>query len=215
MPTGRHPFRERSVTLIELSNAFFRQILRMTNSQRLAAVRDHLRRWLGEHACEKASECGVVDRPKPLGPQQAGSEQAENEQAENAEPASLGQIDVAASETAVAEDDSANRDRAPEISRESILIRDGFYAGRTFIASNGSDSFSATWFMEPDELKIRDPQGNVMAVFQGDEIVATPIAMDESADQETISIPMLPAAQTTPSQTDRHDQGDGQIHKAA
>ncbi|KAA5540269.1 hypothetical protein FYK55_21830 [Roseiconus nitratireducens] len=63
--------------------------------------------------------------------------------------------------------DSPGADAAGIVS-ESILIRDGFYAGRTFVGQN----HRATWFMEPDELKIHGSDGAVVAVFRGDEIVA-------------------------------------------
>ncbi|MEO1530153.1 MAG: hypothetical protein AAFX06_32540 [Planctomycetota bacterium] len=52
---------------------------------------------------------------------------------------------------------------------ESILIADGFFAGRTF----RSGSVRAEWFMESEQLKIRGAGGEVIAVFQGDEIGST------------------------------------------
>ena len=203
----------------------------MTNSQRLAAVRDHLRRWLCEHTSPTISECGDIEQPEP---EQFGPEQFGPEQPENADEEPDGQREVVESATTEIEengssecDDASPADvsspeisaETPEISSESILIRDGFYAGRTFEASAGGDLFRATWFMEPDELKIRDPQGNVLVVFQGDEIVATPltvpIATDDPADRETVSLPMLPAAEKTPPAKDDHFDGEGQITKAA
>ena len=43
---------------------------------------------------------------------------------------------------------------------ESLLIQGGFFCGRRFSA----DGFSAVWFVEENELKIYDPQGQVLQV---------------------------------------------------
>jgi len=52
------------------------------------------------------------------------------------------------------------------IVRESILIRNEFYCGRQFHSAN----HRAVWFIEEDQLKIYDPQGQVVASLSGDEI---------------------------------------------
>ena len=57
-------------------------------------------------------------------------------------------------------------DEADQGISESILIRDGFFAGRTF----RQGPIRADWFMESDQLKIRGVDGQVVAAFQGDEI---------------------------------------------
>lgn len=106
----------------------------MTNSQRLATVRSHLRWWLAQNA--------------------------------------VGQNAGATTESEA-------------ILSESILIVDGFYAGRTFEAA----SHRATWFMEPDELKIHDQNSSVAAVFQGDQITADhPVVQHEPV---TVHEPVL------------------------
>lgn len=67
---------------------------------------------------------------------------------------------------------------------ESILIVDGFYAGRTFHGSG----YRATWFMEPDELKIHVIGGGVVAVFQGDaicEVRPEPVVCDVESELES------------------------------
>ena len=114
---------------------------------------------------------------------------------------------VPATETS---DDSVVAGDRIEIRSESILIREGFYVGRTFeiqVSSrcNGSENpsleqFRATWFMEQDELKIRSGEGTIIAVFVGDEIVCdeTQTQPDqpsievaaEKVNEETISIPL-------------------------
>lgn len=118
----------------------------MTNSQRLATVRSHLRWWLGRNAAEEVSS-----------------------------PA-----DVA--------DESLD-----PIVAESILIVDGFYAGRTF----ESASHRATWFMEPDELKVHGTDGTVQAVFRGEEIVAEhpaePIQVEIAAEIQEEALPDDPS----------------------
>jgi hypothetical protein len=49
---------------------------------------------------------------------------------------------------------------------EAMLIRDGFFCGRRFRLND----FQAVWFMEEDELKIRDSGGGVLALLTGDQI---------------------------------------------
>ncbi|MCO8123590.1 hypothetical protein NHH03_17730 [Stieleria sp. TO1_6] len=105
---------------------------------------------------------------------------------------------------------------------ESILIRDGFYSGRTFDAT----THRATWFMEPDELKIQGPDGDVVAVFRGEEIIAAAPQTapqtaqrnenedDSAIDDGPVSIPMIAAAdvevetQSDAQTQDAHDDDD-------
>ena len=183
----------------------------MTNSQRLAAVRDHLRRWLSEQVGRQTSVSGVEEA---LEPETLDPEPQESGQSEDSGESSMGQQEGAVSPTTAPKTDLLTTVNPPEINSESILIRDGFYAGRTFEATVGGESVRATWFLEPDELKIRGPQGNVLAVFGGNEIVATP-ATDKPSDQEIISIPIAPAAKTTSPAADGDNGSDGGITKAA
>jgi len=53
-----------------------------------------------------------------------------------------------------------------EPASEAMLIRDGFFCGRRFRFKN----FHAVWFLEEDELKIRDHAGTVLAILTGAEI---------------------------------------------
>lgn len=168
----------------------------MTNSQRLATVRDHLRRWLQEQVVQEGLETDATgDTPDS----QASTEP---------QPAA-------------------------KIAAESILIRDGFYAGRTFDAIAGEQAYRATWFMEPDELKIHDAAGTVAAVFSGDEIQSVLVEeLAEESDvtdsdentQGPISIPMPIADESVPGESlpgeslparDGQSDEDDQISKAA
>lgn len=49
---------------------------------------------------------------------------------------------------------------------EATLIRDGFFCGRRF----RFPLHQAVWFVEEDEVKIRDLQGNVLATLRSEEI---------------------------------------------
>jgi hypothetical protein len=49
---------------------------------------------------------------------------------------------------------------------EAMLIRDGFFCGRRFRFTN----YHAVWFLEEDELKIRDAQGSVLVLLGASEI---------------------------------------------
>lgn len=53
-----------------------------------------------------------------------------------------------------------------EAASEAMLIRDGFFCGRRFRFTN----YQAVWFLEEDELKIRDDEGNVQALLSANEI---------------------------------------------
>jgi hypothetical protein len=50
--------------------------------------------------------------------------------------------------------------------RESILIRDDFFCGRRFYTAD----HHAVWFIEQDELKIYDTDGDLLCVLAGCEI---------------------------------------------
>ena len=62
---------------------------------------------------------------------------------------------------------SANADSEDSlIVRESMLIRDEFFCGRTFHAEH----YNAVWFIEEDVLKIHRADGSLELVLQGAEI---------------------------------------------
>ncbi|QDV43754.1 hypothetical protein Enr13x_36120 [Stieleria neptunia] len=184
----------------------------MTNSQRLATVRAHLQQWLAANVMPRPC-LAVTDVNESAGEIQEQTPQDSQSQA-----------------------DQEGEDEAKIVS-ESILIRDGFYAGRTFHATAQGDTFRATWFMEPDELKIHAAGGMLVASFQGEQIVAEAPALEEPALEEPvleepaleepvleeqdessasdagpISLPM-PAAEDDSSDQDSDQQG--QISKAA
>lgn len=108
---------------------------------------------------------------------------------------------------------------------ESILIRDGFYAGRTFSATANGDSFRATWFMEPDELKIHGAGGELAASFQGDQIHAEDAVADDAVSDEDVaateqgpvSIPMpaIPMPAADQSESKKRDDDEDRVSKAA
>lgn len=58
--------------------------------------------------------------------------------------------------------------------RDSVLIRDGYYAGRKFQFGD----YTAAWFIEEDELKIQDAEGKVLQRLIGAEI-------DQASELET------------------------------
>lgn len=161
----------------------------MTNSQRLATVRAHLLRWLQENVAPKQleSDTALV----------VANDTVEDQ----------GQVEVA-------ENPADSNGDCTQIISESILIRDGFYAGRTFEASAQGESFRATWFMEPDELKIHASGGVIVAVFQGDEIPSELLDDADATDDRPISIPMSAAGESPQPQSDA-DSDDDRIQKAA
>lgn len=75
--------------------------------------------------------------------------------------------------------------------------------------------------MEPDELKIRSAQGDVLAVFQGDEIGAVEevevvqITTNIPIEQPTISIPLIAGPVSKTAEKDSDNDGQQQISKAA
>ncbi|MDV6030365.1 MAG: hypothetical protein F9B45_09715 [Phycisphaera sp. RhM] len=174
----------------------------MTNSQRLATVRAHLQHWLAAN---------VMPRPCQTATDATESAEASQEQM---------------TQEIQSQPDHEDETDAKIVS-ESILIRDGFYAGRTFHATAQGETFRATWFMEPDELKIHGAGGALVASFQGEQIVANAPVMEDAVSEEPaledqdessatdagpISIPM-PAAESDSSDQDSDQQG--QIPKAA
>lgn len=46
---------------------------------------------------------------------------------------------------------------------ETVLIRDGFYCGRRY----RRDGWQAVWFVEEEQIKIFDRQGEIKEVFSG------------------------------------------------
>ncbi|MCA9139352.1 MAG: hypothetical protein KDB00_21405 [Planctomycetales bacterium] len=188
----------------------------MTNSQRLATVRDHLLRWLHENVSPKQSESGTE---LTLTGDLAG-DQIADQTAEVAEDLSGETETVQESGESTSTESAAERpEDAVRISSESILIRDGFYAGRKFEAEAEGETFRATWFMEPDELKIHARGGTLLAVFQGDEI-SSDLRDDDVRDdfdqarRGPISIPMPAAGDASTPQSDV-DSDDDRIQKAA
>jgi hypothetical protein len=156
----------------------------MTNSQRLATVRAHLRGWLSENARSQ----------RPETPEQKACENSSDAPA-----------DIAAAESS--------------ITSESILIRDGFYSGRTFETASAGETFRATWFMEQDELKIQASSGEIVAVFQGDQITGK----DEAAVEPEVQSPQIqgpisiqmPPPEMRPSPGRESGEQPGGISKAA
>ena len=108
----------------------------MTNSQRLATIRNRLLSWIAESD-----------------PQSAGA----------------------------------------QIVRETLLIRDDFYVGRRFY----TDSHSAVWFIEEDELKIFDSEKHLACVLGTAEI---DLAVTDPADNAAVDTESAPQQdQTGPS----------------
>ncbi|MEM6473181.1 MAG: hypothetical protein AAF802_26705 [Planctomycetota bacterium] len=110
---------------------------------------------------------------------------------------------------------------AVQLLGESILIVDGYYGGRTFRARVGESLLTATWFMEPDELKIRSSDGEVLASFQGEEMKDLPVvaAETENANERpktTVDQPVeSPCRELICLPIPRPDQVDFEERKAA
>jgi hypothetical protein len=83
---------------------------------------------------------------------------------------------------------------------ESVLIVDGFYAGRRFDAGN----YRAVWFMEEDQLKIHAAGGELLGVFQGPQLTydKTAQASPESEPEEIADVIAMPNRDT-----DSSDEG--------
>ena len=86
-----------------------------------------------------------------------------------------------------------------EPASEAMLIRDGFFCGRRFRFQN----YHAVWFLEEDELKIRDLDGNAVVLLCSDEIDRLARSWDEATaagdavEVRTLSIASHLAAQAT------------------
>jgi hypothetical protein len=84
-----------------------------------------------------------------------------------------------------------------EPASEAMLIRDGFFCGRRFRFQN----YHAVWFLEEDELKIRDLQGNAVVLLGSEEIDRLARSWDEATsasdggEVRTLSIASHLAAQ--------------------
>ena len=87
----------------------------------------------------------------------------------------------------------------PLIQRESILIRDEFFVGRRF----HTESHTAIWFIEQDELKVYEADGQLACVFNSEEITAR--AASEAIDEQPNVIRMPSVS----------DSGEGEIRRAA
>ena len=85
---------------------------------------------------------------------------------------------------------------------ESMLIREGFFCGRSFVV----ESHRAVWFIEEDELKIRDQSGEVVAVFRGAEITSEDSV--ETSDSDDVVEPTVIKIETD-------DSDDTPIRRAA
>jgi hypothetical protein len=70
-----------------------------------------------------------------------------------------------------------------EAASEAMLIRDGFFCGRRFRFSN----YQAVWFLEEDELKIRDLAGSVLALLGTSEIDRFATAWEQAQNSQTSS----------------------------
>ena len=77
----------------------------------------------------------------------------------------------------------------PTILRESILIRDDFFCGRRFYTAD----HQAVWFIEQDELKIYDKDGDLLCVLAGGELES-----DDRAD--ILRLPELDSRPADPPQ---------------
>ncbi len=85
--------------------------------------------------------------------------------------------------------------------RDSVLIRDSFYAGRKFQFGD----YTAAWFIEEDELKIQAADGKVLLRLIGAEIdqaSETTTAAHEADDPAVLK--MFPARDKMPSSEQSH-----------
>jgi hypothetical protein len=60
---------------------------------------------------------------------------------------------------------------------ESLLMREGHYCGQRFKRGE----FQAVWFVEEDEIKFSDPNGNVLEVVVASELQALSMSEDRAA----------------------------------
>lgn len=235
----------------------------MSNSHRLQAVRQHLRRWLLEtYAQDTSASQPMLQICAPPESEVAGRADVDQEatgaaetgpavedDAEDAQPANESNSDSDNSvdseqsvEAAPKLDSEPGDDSEPNspssqagqqaelsndevvagadepvddhqaqaaaidatIQSESILIREGFYAGRSFQLTTPEGTLHATWLMAPDELVISDPAGEVVASFTG--------PWEEQQDTTAATLP-LHRPESDSSQADRDD--DASSTKAA
>lgn len=232
----------------------------MSNSHRLQAVRQHLRRWLLETYAQDtsasqpmlqicappesevagradvdqeatgAAEIGLAvgDDAQPANESNSDTDNSvDSEQVVEAEPkfdSELGddsesnspssqagqQAELSKDEVVAGADEPVDDHQAPAaaidatIQSESILIREGFYAGRSFQLTTPEGTLHATWLMAPDELVISDPAGEVVASFTG--------PWEEQQDTTAATLP-LQRPESDSLQADRDD--DASSTKAA
>lgn len=173
----------------------------MTNSQRLASVRECFRRFLVEQAemarvelerveIERAEMPRAGDQAPERAPEQAGDQAPER--AGDADPESQNAPTQAAPPA------------EPAITGESILVRDEFYCGRRFRA----EQFHAIWFIEEDQLKIFRRSGQWLQTMSAAEI--------DAACEDPVVLRMTPSPDVAEAETDRDaDQTDHSIRRAA
>ncbi len=70
--------------------------------------------------------------------------------------------------------------------RETVLIAEGMYRGRRFIA----DGFDAVWFFEERQIKVRNATGDVVAVWEP-ETFDTPVRDVPEGPQPRREVPMI------------------------
>ncbi len=73
--------------------------------------------------------------------------------------------------------------------RDSVLIRDGYYAGRKFQFGD----YTAAWFIEEDELKIQDAEGEVLQRLIGAEIDKASELLTKAEEADPAVLKMFPA----------------------
>ena len=74
------------------------------------------------------------------------------------------------------------------ILKETFLIRDNFYCGRSF----ETETLRAVWFHEENELKVHDREsGSLVRVLRGDDIPALAAEIAIAAAPADITIPVV------------------------
>lgn len=93
-----------------------------------------------------------------------------------------------------------------EPASEAMLIRDGFFCGRRFRFQN----YHAIWFLEEDELKIRDLDGNSIVLLGTDDIDRLASSWDEATLQrETVEVRTLSIASHLAAQQEARGEVSG------
>ncbi|TVP98782.1 MAG: hypothetical protein EA381_11680 [Planctomycetaceae bacterium] len=118
--------------------------------------------------------------------------------------------------------------RAADPAGEAMLIQDGCFCGRRF----RFPEHAAVWFLEEDEVKLRDLQGKLMICLHGSQVdewaavwrsrQASPMEQGAQADREepsdapaTLPMPATtasagrPAGAANPDSEDQADSGEG------